>query len=392
MNWRSLIVRFVSVLVALSLALLILLLGGDGEGPGKPHSSSNRADEGWSAWRRMLEALGYPARVFEEPPGRARPGEMLLVLPGVPEQSEEQQALPDHERTNYLRFMENGGTLLAPADEAMLAFLDIELGLSMALELELESSESVETWRARLPTDETLTLASGPAFAPLEASGTWREVVIGDRPGETGRALVAQANVGSGKLVLVSDPTLFENARIVQLDHALYGVRLIEMYSAGQPICFDEFSLGAWSPPSALSLAFRGVNAWISVHLLVIVLLFVWMRAHVAAFARDPLPLQRVSALALARTRARSLTRGRHAGAAASACIEAFLTEGERRLGCRPRPGANTGQRLDALERRNPALAQLRPRLATLPASPAELEDLQRELLRWQEEHWKKRA
>jgi hypothetical protein len=392
MNWSSLIVRFVSVLLALSLCLLILLFSGGGDGPGKPHSSTNRADEGWSAWRRTLVELGYPARTFEEPPGRARPGEMLLVLPGVPEQSEEQQALPDHERINYLRFVENGGALLMPADEAVLAFLDVELGLSIAGELELEESESVESWQAQLPTGEKLTLASGPAFAPLESAGAWREVVIGSHSGEEGRVLVAETFIGSGRLVLVSDPALFENGRIQQLDHALYAVRLVELYAAGLPICFDEFSLGAWSPPGALSLAFRGANAWISLHLLALLILFVWMRAHVGPFARDPLPLARMSALERARSRARSLRRGGHAVHAARQCLQAFLREVEQRTGFASRRAGSPEELFDALARRQPALETLRASIQPLPRDARGLEAMQEALNRWQKEHWKTRT
>lgn len=392
MNWRSLIVRFVSVALALSLCLLILLFSGGGDGPGKPHSSTNRADDGWSAWRRTLVELGYPARTFEEPPGRSLPGEMLLVLPGVPEQSEEQQALPDHERINYLRFVENGGTLLMPADAAVLAFLEVELGISNASELELEASESVESWQAQLPTGEKLTLASGPAFAPLDPAGAWREVVLGSRPREEGRVLVAESYIGSGRLVLISDPALFENARIQQLDHALYAVRLVELYASGLPVCFDEFSLGAWSPPGALNLAFRGANAWISLHLLALLVLFIWMRAHVGAFARDPLPLSRMSALERARARARSMRRGGHAVHAARQCLQAFLREAELRLGATPRRAGSPEERFDELARRQPALEALRGSIQPLPRDPEGLDAMQEALRRWQDEHWKTRT
>jgi hypothetical protein len=380
LSWRALLVRLLSVLMALGLSVLLLLLGNGDDAPGRPHSSLNRSDAGWSAWRRMLEELGYPARTFELPPGKAGAGEMLLVLPGVPEQSEQQQALPDHERSQYRRFLENGGTLLAPADEALLAFLSIELELAISDELSIAESSSVEPWEASLPTGERLKLAGGTAFEPLDESGAWREVVLGSRPGESERPLVVEAGVGAGRLVLVSDPTLFENGNIRQLDHALYAVRLAELFSAGLPICFDEFSLGAWSPPSAIELALRGPNAWISVHLLLLAGLFVWMRAHTAAFARDPLPLTRSSALERARQRARSLARAQLVGAAARLDLEAFVSREEQRLGLRTRGQATLEQRLAALAARRPECNALVAHAVELPRDADALERLHEQL------------
>jgi hypothetical protein len=380
LSWRALLVRLLSVLMALGLSVLVLLLGNGDDPQGRPHSSLNRADGGWSAWRRTLEELGYPARTFELPPGKAAAGEMLLVLPGVPDQSEQQQALPDHERSQYRRFLENGGTLLAPADEALLAFLSIELELAISDELSIAESSSVEFWEASLPTGERLKLAPGAAFEPLDESGAWREVVLGSRSGEPERPLVVEAGVGAGRLVLVSDPTLFENGNIQQLDHALYAVRLAELFSAGLPICFDEFSLGAWSPPSAIELALRGPNAWISAHLLLLAALFVWMRVHNAAFARDPLPLTRSSALERARQRARSLARARLVPLAAQLNLEAFVAREEQRMGLRTRVHATLMQRIAALAVRRPECDALSAYARKLPRDAQALRRLHEQL------------
>lgn len=382
MNWRSLLVRLFSVLVLLGLALLVLVLGSAPEPVETARSSLNAGDPGWRGWRLMLENLGYPAQAFQEPPGRLLAGEQVLLLPSVPEVSEEQQALPEHDRAQYLHFLERGGTLIAPADEAMLAFFGVELGLGAVEALEWSDSESVDAWTARLETGEELRLAPGPCFAELEANSPWSELALGSRPGEDSNPLVVRSSVGAGSLVLVSNGRWFENESIDELDHAVLAVRLLELCAPGQLVAFDEFALGAWSPPSALDLAFRGTNAWVSLSLLSLMALFVWMRAHAASFPRDPLPPAPMSAWERARERAHSLEACGHYASAAQLLLQARLSQWEQRLGT-PAAAANETdlrQRWERLVERRPSLARILPLLSAQPRTLPELEALAREL------------
>lgn len=382
MNWRSLLVRLFSVLVLLGLAVLMLVLGSAPQPVETARSSLNAGEAGWRAWRVMLENLGYPAQAFQEPPGRLVAGEQVLILPSVPEVSEEQQALPEHDRAQYLRFIERGGTLLAPADEALLAFFGVELGLGAVDELVWFDSESVDAWSARLDTGEELRLAPGPCFEALEANSSWSEIALGSRPGEEGSPLVVGLRVGAGTLVLVSNGQWLENDALDELDHALLGVRLLELCAPGQVVAFDEFALGAWSPPSALELAFRGTHAWLSLLLLSLLVLFVWMRAHVSSFPRDPLPPAPMSAWERARERAHSWESCALHAEAARVLLHARLRGWEQRLGSAAPTAleSDARQRLERLVERRPSLARVLPLLSAQPRTLPELEAFAREL------------
>jgi hypothetical protein len=128
---------------------------------------------------------------------------------------------------------------------------------------------------------------------------------------ESDEVLAVIVPVGSGRLVLLGDDGFLDNAHLREQDHALLAVRLAEHLRPGGRLLFDEFALGLWQPHTATSLATSPQLFLITGHLLLLAILFVWTRAWVKTFPRDPPPLSRISPLARARSRAALCERAR---------------------------------------------------------------------------------
>lgn len=364
-------------IVLLSGVLLQFLASGtpnDNELP----SAASTEPEGRRALRELLlhfEQLPEQRRIdlWDKPPGSLPRRGGLLILPQVPvgfsnlaiqEDGEEDEdsgegplqapldgdlfetapTFAEHHPRHYARFVHQGGTLLAPASEAMLKWLaesaeieavaairrgelpfeeDPEEGEEdVELASELESEEfrwlgargAVEpldlVWResAGLTVDVEQALRVGrdavePQVFLRSVSATSAERETLTDPGEARGVILP---LGAGQVVLLSDFDVFDNQNLDAYDHAVLALRLARRFAGGAtgttPILFDEYSLGGWTPPGTTGLLVGGTLGWITFHLALLVLFLVWRRAWAGPFARDP---ERLEGLApLERTRA----------------------------------------------------------------------------------------
>lgn len=302
------------LVLALALLLQILPSGSGAEGP----SASSVAPRGrWAAFR-LLGAVGWDVEAWTRAPGELPSDGHVLFLAGVPEDPPGYAATeggrldppPGARRVrdplHYLRFLQEGGTLIAPFTRRHARFLEERLGL-----VEIEGLETLKAERGasqeeafelvRLATGESLRVdRRGKRFARLGLASPFHAVAAGP----DGRALIVAERVGRGSLVLIAHDRFLDNAELGTADHAVLLVRLIESQRPTGRILFDEYSLGGWVPESPLELAFAADVRGFTLHLVALALLAAWSAAWVRQFPRDPEPLEHLAPLDRARAHA----------------------------------------------------------------------------------------
>lgn len=240
-------------------------------------------------WRRDLEDR------LEEEREALRRAERLEHEPlGPTPAGTSRRRDPQH----YLRFLEEGGTILTAFDGDREEFLVDELLIE-----NLGDLWSTDSWGDE-GDSATLYLRSGEQLAYDVSSKERFEVDPFDTPFEVlikgGHDLdfAVRLEVGRGQLVLVPDDRFLTNEWIGEKDHALLLVRLVEESGATGRILFDDYSLGGWIPETAIQLAFAPDYFAFSLHLLLWLGLALWMSAWIFPFPRDPEPLRFLSPLA----------------------------------------------------------------------------------------------
>ena len=289
-----------------------------------PDSNSARSTEpaGRLAAALLLEELGREGKRFDAAPIGLPRGRALVWMPGAPK-------LPDHLVTGpddamgpalddprhalfYRRFVEEGGTLVLPADDETREFLgtvfelDAPLGRSFAdvsNEVGLRGEEP-----ARVLFEERLSRDGEALRAPLAARGP--EALATDAEGFVVALRIEQ---GAGAVVLLATDRFLTNELIALGEHALFFVRLVELLRPpGGPVHFDEFALGGWATPTKVELAFTPGARLLSLQLLLLALLWCWMHGWAREFPRDPPALDQRSPLARARAQAGLQLRAGH--------------------------------------------------------------------------------
>ena len=292
----------------------------------------------------VLGELGFPARIWTDTPSELPRGAGLVWLPEVPEYPEglsqlaelegaperAQAAIGPHDPAHYRRFMDEGGTvLLALSAAGMAEFVASELGVPIpptgfraasarpGASLYFTPTEEVlensaiswfdPEYVAQLPDAELVGVLDRSAAEPALEEDAEEDGAL-DLPGP-GTAGLVRIPVGRGSLLLLVSDRQFDNERLREADHALYATRLMERYSGGGPVLFDEYALGRWSPGSFVSVATSPSLLLASLHLLLAGLLFIWHFAWVRAFPRDAVPPEPLSALSRVRSRANLLIR-----------------------------------------------------------------------------------
>jgi hypothetical protein len=357
-----------------SLCVLLLVIGlafvaqGLREDPKAPaHSVTSTAGNGRRGFFLLLQELGFAPLEWRRAPAELPRGEDLLWLPERPqpwkpkEESKEPAGkapipLPGHGLEHYRRFVEEGGTLVAPFSKEMLGFLTEDLGLPGAQALALLHGGSREARRVRLDTGEALELEldSGKGLRPLPDGSPGRELwMLENQAGSTGpESLVAvEFPLGAGRVVLLSEDGFLDNGAIGKSQHALAGVRLLERLSRGGKLLFDEYCLGVFEPESALALSASPRIFLLSLHVLALLVFFVWAHSFARAFPRDPPPRAKASPLERAEALARTWK---------SAGRQRIGARALRRAAEQPRVRKSTADELEALARELEAPANAR--------------------------------
>jgi hypothetical protein len=318
-------------------------------------------DDGRQGLFLTLEELGFKPQRWNQPPGRLPHGAHVLWLAAAPEPwiqkvAKVDAAREDDEKSSdrapeadtkpaganatrigsdatpigpdatppelalralrqYRSFVEQGGTIVIGFSERAKHFLSDELHVDEVADVELD---------AKAPAGERVVHTAGdrltvawPAAAtfrtPLDHVSDEDVLWTGERAdaGEPD-VLALKLSIGTGRLVLLADDRFLDNAHLRERDHALLAVRLAEeLRTKGSALLFDESALGARKNTSAVELALSPRFVLVSAHLALLALLFVWARAWVSAFPRDPEPLARISPISRARARAALYERAR---------------------------------------------------------------------------------
>jgi hypothetical protein len=319
-GWFSLLV----LLLVIGLAFVAQGLREDPEA--HAHSVTSTGEAGRRGFFLLARELGFAPVEWRRAPGELPPGEHVLWLPERPSSwkpkaqpedasPEPLSVLPNHRLENYRRFVEEGGTLVAPLGEKeqrekMLEFVTHDLGLAAAGDVQVLKVGESKPRRVRLDTGEQLALELDVAavLKPLQAGSAGRELwMLEKEEGEDGpeNLVAVEFDCGAGRVVLLSEDDFLDNDSIGKHQHALAGVRLLEQLSRGGQLFFDEYCLGNWEPESTLSLAASPRVFLLGAHLLALLVLFVWAHSFARAFPRDPPPLAAASPLERAETLAR---------------------------------------------------------------------------------------
>jgi hypothetical protein len=318
-------------LLVFELAVSALQSVTGGSGPsGPPSSSYATTPEGLAAYADLLVHAGHPVTRLRDRIADVDPASTLVVA-DAPVDKEETAALA--------RFSAAGGRLVLAGGAGASAAGDV---LSSRVGWEPVSST---TARAVLPTTVGVGDLRGLGAVRTAGEGGFTDtgpalpvVAAGDRP------VVAVASVGTGTVLLVSDPSPLQNRLLGTAGNA--GLALQLAGDAGRPVIFSEagHGYGRRSGVGALPRQWR----WALLLGLLATLVWMWSRARRLgppdADPDEPLPPRRAYVDALAATLLRT---GDPAGA-----IEPVQTAARRRIGERAGldPGADDEVRRAALQ------------------------------------------
>jgi hypothetical protein len=334
-------------LAVLALAVVLALAPLVFERPAVPeHGSADSPEDGGRRGLFLLfEELGFHPQRWNQPPGRLPHGRHALWLAGVPDPWIEQgtgerarhfgarrddaassDRLPKPDATppalavralsQYRSFLDQGGTIVMAYSDRAQRFLRDELHVDACAELALDANAPAGERVVHTSAGEDLAVdwPAGATFGDAIAGAVvlWSRERAGPDQPEEPDVLALELPVGDGRLVLLGTDSFLDNAHLRERDHALLAVRLEEAErAAGGALLFDESALGARANTSATELALSPRFFLATAHLVLLALLFVWTRAWVGAFPRDPQPLARVSPISRARARAALYERAR---------------------------------------------------------------------------------
>ncbi|MSR61257.1 MAG: DUF4350 domain-containing protein [Planctomycetes bacterium] len=342
-----------ALLLVVVLTFLVLLLLVPGRAEPLENSALSAEDEGQGALFAMAKSLGLPVASWSSAPGKLTGPGTLLVLAGLPTAPEPApDAVAEASRggrdlTHYRRFVEEGGTLLVLGEDAEALDFLCDAELPGCAELSYFGHEARAT---------SVSLSSGTSFAldpgphgefEFEGEGAAGEVLLRSAPGGAAGVLL---RAGAGRVaVLAFGGAFFSNEHLAASSApALLFVRVVEALGPFERILFDEYALGGWVPPSVLTLFFQPRFAWLSVHVLLLVLVLGWRSAWSGPFPRDPEGLLAASPLARAQGFARTLIQARRWDLLARLLQRGLLERWCLRAGLRAPP-------VDAARRSEPA-------------------------------------
>jgi hypothetical protein len=289
-------------------------------GTGSVHSS---APDGRRALFLLLGDLGFAPEAWSDAPGELPRGSHVLWLAKTPssampglhvkrraggkdaDASTEVERIGAHALEGYQRFVENGGTLVMEAGDDTTAFLADELGFDACRDLALDAARNTGTRALRTLQGETfrIDVDSIAMFQPLDPNGDATELLTATSD-TVEQPFAVSVPIGAGSVVLLASDRFVGNEHIGKFDHAAIAVRLVEELRYEGRLLFDEYELGAWRPASAIALVLSPKLVLASLHVTLLLALFVWFQAFARAFPRDPEPHELYAPLLRARAQA----------------------------------------------------------------------------------------
>lgn len=210
-------------------------------------SSYRSTPYGTMAFYTLLQETGYPIEHFEKPFTELKdhePGTLIVITP--PETHN-----PGEDEFGALnRWVEAGGLLI---------IVDREIHASVGdAAIHTERAESKSAVHPLQPTHFTrgvqhLALSEHATRVRVDSRSTTYHI------GDDQAAILADAQVGKGRVVLLTDPYILANNGISQGDNVILALNLLSEHPAGR-IAFDEYhhGYGATSTGGGLMAYFRG--------------------------------------------------------------------------------------------------------------------------------------
>lgn len=217
MRWRSLPlgVRVVAVL-ATSVVAVNLLIGAidaatrGADEAGVDSDPGSTAANGTAAWMELLDRNGIEVRRAERPDVLGEPGAALVIL-------DPEDASPRDARR--IADAVSGGAQLVVVGEGAASVLDLML-------------DRPPQW-SPVGSDEAEAVGTAPEVDGVSqvraaGEGSWADLgasdplLQGDR-----RVVAATAAVGAGRIVLLADPSIVQNAFLGDADNAVFALRIV---------------------------------------------------------------------------------------------------------------------------------------------------------------------
>jgi hypothetical protein len=245
-------------------------------------SSYRSTPYGTMAYYTLLEQSGYKVTRFEKPFTKLRErsdvNTLLIIAPPA-------ETNPNEEELNALNDWVAEGNLLIIIDRQI--FVDIN-------DAKIRTGHNTEEFTAH-PLQPTV-YSEGVANIKLSKFAT--RVTVESKAtvyhyGDEKGAVLADANIGDGRVLLLTDPYLVANNGIAEADNVILALNLFSSTSGGT-IAFDEYHHGYGSAGSEGVMAyFEGKPVkWMFWQIVLIAALLVYTYGR--RFAR-PLPLRRES-------------------------------------------------------------------------------------------------
>lgn len=302
--------------LALMVVFVLFFQLGDREGSSVTGSIGSARNDGRRALALLFDRVDLRVEGWQNVPAALPRGRHVVWMPPASADGKNKRfsSVGMHAPEHYAEFVDRGGTLIVEG-ESGLTFVrdDLELEALEGLAIDATEDEVGVPRNVQLPDGEIVHVDSRSTFEPLDLDGLAREFALCvDDSGRGDRALVVEVPFGEGRVLIVADTALFENAHVGEHEHALLAVRLAEVAPPGARILMDEYSLGLWQREGPLGVASRPALALFSLHVLFALVVWTWLRAAPRAFPRDPEPLDSFSPVRRARAQARLFERAWH--------------------------------------------------------------------------------
>ena len=346
--------RWVLLGVVAALIAVVVLLRGTSGNDSPEHSSASDAGNGTSALRYYAQALGHNTGTVEgEFDLPSSPALLFIFSPTTGFSSAEAQRLNG--------WLSSGNVVVYAAEPNRIdPQLDQQFGLH-------RSRGSVDaSARAAAPLFGGVDSLSGASQAPSFNPSASQVALFRNQKADV---LAVGSTVGTGQLIVLSDPLVLCNSYLKLADNGRFAADLIAMAPSGGPVLFDEFHHGQTAgaaPPETAWIA----TPWGAALVLTVVILFVGLAMRGRAFG-PPIALRQRADRSTAEYAA-AVGSLLHRTGARRVTLDTLLSATRRAVAERVGLGGGTprDQLLETIAQRSPAdAAELSRAEAGLPAA-----------------------